>query len=172
MISSLRCDLGIRSPALISMRVTGLYWQREAGEGSHSRLPLDHRSLTFLAEHFFLIFQVRMKTCKTRREKKKKKTLSARSLITRASAFQVTISCSPAVTFKNYSLLWAQIVPSHPRALFRNSFSDIIDPRGQCEGWVFRHSFVSLVAAGVLCVHPCVCTHVCECECTRACVSV
>lgn len=156
MVSSLRRDLRIRRRASIYMKVTGIHlsvWGRQAVK--YAQLHRDRKSLAFIARAALcFIFQVRGRASMT--WSGEKKSLSARSLITWDSAFQVTIRCSTAVTFKSCSLLLVLIVHSHSRALFRNSFSDIIDPGGQSEKWGFKHSFVSLVSAGC-CVRVDVC---------------
>lgn len=136
----------MRRHTSIYMKVT-VYtaWGREAVR--YAWLHLDRKSFAFIATPALcFILEVKVKAYMIWSGKK---SLSARSLITWDSAFQVTISCSTAVTFKSSSLLLVLIVHSHSRALFRNSFSDIIDPRGQSEKWVFK-------LCRMLCVCVCV----------------
>lgn len=91
------------------------------------------------------------------------KGLSARSLITWYSAFQVTISCSTAVTFKNYSLLLVWLFTPTQDLLSEIVSLTSLTPRGQSEKWVFKLAFVSLAFAGCyICVDVCVCLCVSE----------
>lgn len=165
MIFSLRGDLGGRRCTLIYVKVTSLHWV--CGEGRQSDMLgciETGKVLGLWPEQLLVSLKLEWKLVWLG---VRKKSLSARSLITWDSAFQVTISCSTAVTFKSYSLLLCLIVHSHSEL-----FSEIVSltslTPGQHEKWLVKHSCVSLLSAGCclrarahVCVFVCVRTRLC-----------